>query len=130
VPDVRRLPAQYARGVGDVAQEWPEVLDALVAAPDNHRLLLENEHVRVLDTVIAPATTTPLHTHRWPATLYVLTGDDFVRRNEHGIILLDTREAEAMGSGPAFWSPPLGPHTLENVGQAEIRVVTVELKQA
>ena len=110
--------------------EWPDELDALVAAPDNHLLMLENDHVRVLDTHIAPGATTPLHTHRWPATLYVVSGDDFVRRDEHGIVLLDTREAEAVGSGPAFWSPPLGPHTLENVGPATIRVVSVELKHA
>jgi hypothetical protein len=42
-----------------------------------------------------------------------------------------TREAgSALGSGPAFWSPPLPPHTVENVGATEIRVVVVELKRA
>ena len=45
-----------------------------------------------------------------------------------GHVLLDTRESEGLGAGPAFWSPPLGRHTLENVGAAEIRVIAVELK--
>ncbi|MGZ8688507.1 MAG: cupin domain-containing protein [Gaiellaceae bacterium] len=111
--------------------EWPDELDALVAAPDNHRLLLENEHVRVLDTHIAPGATTPLHTHCWPATLYVVSSDDFVRRDEDGTILLDTREAGiALAPGDALWSAPFPAHTLENVGRAEIRIVSVELKQA
>jgi len=33
---------------------WDASLDALVAAPGRHRLVLENAHVRVLDTRIAP----------------------------------------------------------------------------
>ena len=112
-----------------MSDDWPDDLDALVAAPDHHTLLLENDHVRVLDTQIAPGATTPLHMHRWPAALYVLSGDDFVRRDADGHVLLDTRESEGLGAGPAFWSPPLGRHTLENVGAAEIRVIAVELKE-
>lgn len=36
------------------ASQWPADLDALVAAPNHHRVLLENARVRVLDTRIAP----------------------------------------------------------------------------
>ena len=35
-------------------ESWPDELDALVAAPQHHTLLFENEFVRVLDTRIAP----------------------------------------------------------------------------
>jgi hypothetical protein len=28
---------------------WPRELDALIAAPDSHRLLFENDRVRVLE---------------------------------------------------------------------------------
>ncbi len=41
-------------------------LDALIAAPDNHLLMFENEHVSVLDTHIAPGETTPVHTIAGP----------------------------------------------------------------
>ena len=44
---------------------WPDSLDALTAAPESHRLLFENDAVRVLETRIAPGETTLLHTHRW-----------------------------------------------------------------
>ena len=30
--------------------DWPDSLDALVAAPEFHSLLLENDNLRVLDT--------------------------------------------------------------------------------
>jgi hypothetical protein len=45
-------------------QDWPEKLDALVAAPRHHFLLFENDAVRVLNTRIVPGDTVPLHTHR------------------------------------------------------------------
>ncbi len=63
---------------------WPDELDALVAAPANHRLVFENDEVRVLDTRIGPGETVPLHTHRWPAVIYVITSDHVVRRNIDG----------------------------------------------
>ena len=110
-------------------QDWPDELDALAAAPGNHRLLFENDSVRVLDTSIAPGQATPLHTHRWPAALYIVSWSNFVRRDEQGAILLDSRTIPAVAPGSALWSPPLMPHTLENIGTTELRVIAVELKE-
>ena len=70
---------------------WPAELDALVAAPGTHRLLFQNETVRVLETRIAPGETTEVHTHRWPGVLYILSFDHFVRRDADGVVLLDSR---------------------------------------
>jgi hypothetical protein len=106
--------------------DWPAELDALVAAPRHHRLLLENDRVRVLDTEIGPGDRTPVHTHRWPAVHYVVSWSDFVRRDAGGATLVDTRGG-APASG-ALWGPPLGPHSLENVGAGPIRVISVEVK--
>ena len=110
--------------------DWPDSLDALVAALQNHRLLFENDAVRVLDTRIGPGETVPVHTHRWPGVLYVLSSADFVRRDGAGNVLLDTREAGVvLEPGTALWTHSLPPHTLENVGAVEIRVLAVEVKQ-
>src|SRR4051794_27416848 len=65
--------------------------DALAAAPAHHRLALENERVRVLETRVEPGEVVPVHTHCWSSALYVLSWSDFVRRDAHGAILLDTR---------------------------------------
>jgi hypothetical protein len=108
---------------------WTDSLDALAAAPAHHRLLLENHYVRVLDTRIAPGDTVPLHTHRWPSVLHVLSWSDCVRRDENGTVLLDTRTRPE--PVPFItWSPALPPHTLENVGSRDIHVLSIELKQA
>jgi hypothetical protein len=110
------------------APVWPEELDALRAAPRDHTLLFENESVRVLDTHVLPGQTVPLHTHRWPAALYVLSWSHFVRRDGDGGVLLDSRTGGKQGEGIAVWSGPLPPHTLENVGESALRVISVELK--
>ena len=110
------------------APVWPDALDALHAAPRYHTLLFENEWVRVLETHVPPGETVPLHTHRWPAALYILRWSHFVRRDGEGAILADSRLGREPAEGIALWSGPLAPHTLENVGESELRVISVELK--
>jgi hypothetical protein len=108
---------------------WSDDLDALVAAPDNHTLLYENDRVRVLDTCVRPGEQTPVHTHRWPAALYFLSWSHFVRRDDQGATVLDSRTVAALQNPPsALWSAPLPPHFLENVGDAELRVISFEIK--
>jgi quercetin dioxygenase-like cupin family protein len=103
-------------------------LDAVTAAPLFHRVLLENETVRVLDTVVPPGETVPLHTHRWPAVLYIVSWSHCVRRDAHGHITMDSLNTAAPPPGTALWSAPLPPHTLENVGDTELRVIAIEQK--
>jgi hypothetical protein len=108
---------------------WPAELDALVAAPAHHRVIFENDRVRVVETRIPPGDTVPLHTHRWPGALHILTWSDIIRRDEHGNVLLDTRKSGAPPQTPFFgWLEPLPPHTVENVGPCEIHNITVEVK--
>jgi hypothetical protein len=106
----------------------PDELDALVAAPKHHILLFENEFVRVLDTNVPLGETVPLHTHRWPSTLYILSWSDFVRRDRERNVVVDSRNISKPVQGSAVWSEALVAHTLENVGEAELRVISVEMK--
>ncbi len=72
--------------------EWPfpPELDAMKAAPKHHTLLFENDAVRVLDAHVEAGDTVPVHTHRWPSVLYLLSASEFVRRDPEGHVLLDT----------------------------------------
>jgi hypothetical protein len=109
--------------------DWPEELEALVAAPAHHTLLLENERVRVLETRIPAGETTAVHTHRWPNVQYVVSSPDFIRRDGEGAVLLDTRMTQGRPEPPVtLWSEPLPPHSIENVGEADLHVIMVELK--
>jgi GNAT superfamily N-acetyltransferase len=109
---------------------WDDSLDALVAAPAQHRLLLENAHVRVLDTRIAPGERTPVHTHRWPAAHYVISWSDFVRRDADGRVLVDSRTAGTSTPLEALWGDALAPHSLENIGLVPLHIISTELKSA
>jgi hypothetical protein len=106
-------------------------LDAMTAAPDHHEVLLENERVRVLDTRLGPGESTPVHTHRWPAVLYVLGWSDFIRHDPDGNPILDSR-ARGMkpAIGSALWSGPLQPHFVKNIGDGELHIIAVELKSS
>lgn len=108
---------------------WPKELDAMIAAPEHHTLLMENDRVRVLDSIVRPGESTPVHTHEWSGVLYILGISDFVRYDSKGEILFDSREsAEKTTPGQAIWSGPLEPHYVTNVGEGEIRVISIELK--
>ncbi|MEO8286964.1 MAG: hypothetical protein ABI670_11070 [Chloroflexota bacterium] len=112
-------------------QEWPwdDSLDTLIAAPEHHRLLMENDRVRVLETAIRQGDRTPIHTHRWPAALYVVSWSHFVRYDDRGNIIVDSRNVEALREPPpSLWSAALPPHSLENVGSGDLRIISVELK--
>jgi quercetin dioxygenase-like cupin family protein len=99
----------------------------MAAAPEFHRVLLENKTVRVLETRIEPGQVVPLHTHRWPAVYYSLSRGEIVRRDQTGRVEFDSR-LTPLSPAPATWAPPLSPHTLENVGATVVHVVSVEVK--
>jgi hypothetical protein len=104
-------------------------LDAMAMAPSHHKVLFENELVRVLDTEVLPQEETPVHAHEWPASLYILSWSDFVRCDADGRVLVDSREASAPQVGSAMWIAPLPPHSVRNVGSSPLRIIAVELKK-
>jgi hypothetical protein len=109
---------------------WPDSLDALVAAPDHHKLLFENERVRVLEVRIPAGAFVPVHTHRWPSAIYVAAQSDFIRRDGEGKVLFDSRTVGPPPETPVVqWTGPLPPHSVENIGSREILLITTELKE-
>ena len=46
---------------------WDPELDAVKAAPKHHKVLFENERVRVLEVTLEPNDEEPVHHHRWPS---------------------------------------------------------------
>jgi quercetin dioxygenase-like cupin family protein len=114
-----------------LSSEWPwsGSLDALVAAPQHHRKIFENDRVRVLEVCIPRGETVPVHTHRWPAILYLQSWSDHVRRDEMGKLIFDSRHEVTPRAVPSVvWCEPLTPHSVENVGETDLRVLSIELK--
>ena len=99
------------------------------AAPDHHKVLLENDRVRVLEAWVLPGDTVPVHTHRWPSVGQIVASSDFVRYNPEGEVVLDSRDGRRQSlAGSIFWASALTPHSLKNVGTQELRVIVVEIK--
>jgi hypothetical protein len=105
-------------------------LDAMQAAPDHHGVLYESERVRILDTRLVAGDRTPVHTHEWPAALYVLSWSDFIRRDDRGNVIADSRGKPAPAAGTALWIDPLPPHYVENVGSGDLHIIAVEVKSS
>lgn len=115
--------------MNNIIWNWDDSLDALVSAPEHHKLLFENNHVRVLDTLILPGEITKIHTHRFPASLYILSWSDFIRYDANGNVMVDSRNiSNSPVPNTALWSEPLAPHSLQNIGDKNLHVISVEVK--
>lgn len=113
------------------AWPWPDSLDAVIAAPKHHAVLLEDDCVRVLRTTIPAGDIVPLHTHRWGGIAYVESWSHFIRRSEKDELLFDSRQAGGPPVTPCVQRmQPLPPHTVENLGPGEISILIVEFKGA
>lgn len=51
----------------DDPASWDPSLDAVTAAPRNHKVLFENQRLRVLEVILEPDEEEPTHHHRWPS---------------------------------------------------------------
>jgi mannose-6-phosphate isomerase-like protein (cupin superfamily) len=103
-------------------------LDGVVAAPDHHKVIFENDTVRVLETTIRAGDVTPLHTHLMPQVMYVVSGSYFLRRNETGAVMFDTRADPAFTLPRVLYAATTPIHTLENSGSDDVIVIGVEIK--
>ena len=110
---------------------WPDSLEAVVAAPNNHKVLLENERVRVLEVIVRPGEREPVHMHRWPSVLYLDKGADFRDFDGEGKLLFDSRQATPPIKYPmTLWKGPEAPHAVENLSKkTPIHLIRVELKE-
>jgi hypothetical protein len=103
-------------------------LDGVQVAPRNHKVLFENDSVRVLETIIEAGEVTPVHTHHAPQVMYVVSPSSFIRRDEHGVTMVDTKADPNFVLPKVLWSPGLGRHSIENTGVDALVVIGVELK--
>lgn len=111
--------------------DWPPELESIIAAPKNHKVLMENDKVRVLEVTLSPGEVENLHFHQWPSVLYVQEAGDFIDSDAEGNIIFDTRTLPKPLKFPlTMWKNPESPHTVTNLSKTKsIRLIRVELKQ-
>lgn len=120
----------YSYKTGDPAN-WPKDQDAVSAAPGNHKILLENDKVRVLEVTVAPGEVEPIHHHQWPSVLYVMEAGFFIDRDSEGNVIVDSRQIPEPLTFPlTMYKDPEAPHSVENLSETiTIRLIRVEMKQ-
>lgn len=113
-------------------QAAPANFDAVAAAPDSHRVLMEDDRIRVLRVEVAPGATEPVHDHRWPSVMY------FEQPQPITYIvytLVDGRpvetkriDAPALSVSQTIRAEPEGLHAVSNRGSAPFLAVRIEFK--
>ncbi len=122
---------QPASGASDVkACPWPASLDAPTAAPDNHKVMFENERVRVLDVVVGVGGREALHAHCWPSVLYITFRGKLREWDADGKVIREVKDTPPATAFPMTqWLEASPPHSIENLDTQPIRLVRIELKQ-
>ena len=101
----------------------PQV-DALAASPDNFRLVLENDRVRVLEYTLLPGQKDRRHTHP-KRVAHVIAGGTL------RVHFPDGRHLDFVEKvGDTSWGDPAPLHDPENIGTTPIKILLVEVKDA
>jgi len=97
-------------------------IDIVKTSPNQARVLLENEHVRVVEYAVKPGEKDIWHTHP-PRSSYVVSG---------GKVKVYTENAEPKISevltGSSSWAGQGAKHYVENVGETDIKIILTEIK--
>ena len=108
---------------------WPDSLDAVKAAPKNHRVILENQHVRVLDVTVAPGEREPLHAHCLPSVMYLMQEGVYRDYDGTGRVVEEVKLAPPASQFPmTLWLEPQAPHSVHNLDTRPTRLLRIELK--
>jgi len=113
-------------------QAAPSSSDAVAAAPNSHRVLLEDEKIRILRVEVAPGVTESVHDHRWPSVMYFEQPQP-ITYITYKLINGKPVETERFDA-PAFVKlqivrgEPEGLHAVTNRGSAPFVAIRIEFK--
>lgn len=99
-----------------------EAQDSMVVAPQFHKVLIDNDKVRVLEVTLKPGDKIPMHSHPGGYVSISMTG------SKARFVTADGKSADReMKANEPVWSDAVT-HTAENIGTTETKVIVVELK--
>ncbi len=116
-PDALSLDSQLKAAKSDKLN-----IDGLKASPAIFKLLLENEHVRVLEYALKPGEKDTPHTHPVKSS-YVVSGGKLKVYLENGEVAIANEDA-----GTASWRDYVGKHYIESIGNTTVIIVITEIK--
>lgn len=110
--------------------------DAVTAAPQQHRVMFEDDHVRVLQINLPPFQQEPIHVHALPSVIEGETGGPGgakfayiqYRFLDGKFIEIGRREVSPTSGYRAVWTAPEGPHAIANLSGVPVRFTRIEIK--
>ncbi len=130
VPSHAQLNAAMCSGLDEAAKLPPEQ-DAVSAAPDNHRVIFENDDMRVLEVIVQPGERENLHDHRWPSVLVVDALPKIAVYDKDGKIRPAAQRPQSPELPIATRVPPqVAAHSIHNLDSKPFHAVRIEYKRA
>jgi hypothetical protein len=110
--------------------------DAVTAAPYSHSVIFEDSHVRVLEVLVPPLASEPIHIHALPSVMMGDTGGGagakFIyttyKMEDGKFVEVEKQEITPTTGYRTVWSAPEGPHSITNVGTSPMRLTRIEMK--
>jgi hypothetical protein len=124
----RGMPIAAAKD-GTVSWQWPNSMDAVSAAPKNHKVLYEDERVRILEVTVEPGEKENMHYHQWASVLIV---DSPAKKKEYtadGNVISTERPPAETPLPLIVRMGPTKPHAIENDDANVLHLYRVELKK-
>ena len=139
VADLTRAQA----GGPKMSEQWPYPIayDSIHAAPHNYRLLYEDEKLRLVEVMVRPGETTPMHGNPYPAVVAVngsLGDPSLVTRtwldpksplNGQGGGYAGPPKVHNLKSPSCSTMAPVSPHKIHNAGKAPLHYYRIEYKR-
>ena len=121
---------------------WPDSLDAVELHTHNHKILFENDKIRILEVILEPHEYEKLHTHSHPSVMF--GGDDDTSSIDivyyaysydpvtHKYFAKDSIRQHHGGQtnqpDTGYYMKPEGPHRVKNLGDHRLVFYRVEMK--
>ena len=102
----------------------PDSRDVLIAAPEHYRVLVENAHVRIVECTLGPGEKDRMHTH--PAGWFRVTRAGTMRVH----FATGKESVWHAAQDESGWAEAEAAHTSENIGDAPMSFILVEVKSA
>jgi quercetin dioxygenase-like cupin family protein len=118
---------------GSDPSKWDLSLDGPKAAAGNHKIIFENENIRVQSVTVPPGTAEPYHLHPYYSIL-VIDGApaNITDRDAKGSTIANSPVVEQAKTFPViFVQPPQSPHSIKNDDPAQpVHLIRIESKKA
>ena len=110
--------------------------DAVAAAPATHKVLFEDEHVRILEINLPAQASEHIHVHALPSVIMGETGGEGgakfryteYRMEDGKFVERGFNEVEPTPGYRAVWTGPEGPHAITNIGDVRVKFQRIEIK--